>query len=61
MAEPTVATLSVKVDGHEKRLDKHGKLLDMLRNRLPNWAVFLFAVLTALIGAYTTALIGVLI
>ena len=61
MAEPTVATLKVKVDGHEKRLDKHEKLLDMLRNRLPNWAAFLFAVLTALIGESTTALIGILI
>lgn len=60
MAEPTVATLKVKVDGHEKRLDKHEKLLDMLRNRLPNWAFFMFAAATALIGACFTALVGAL-
>jgi len=38
------------IEQHEKRLDKLDVILDKVRNRLPVWATFAFAVLMGIVG-----------
>lgn len=51
MSAPTTEVLAVEVKNHKERLDKHEKLIDGIRNRLPNWALLVISALTAAIGA----------
>ena len=64
MSEPTTATLKVKVDGHEKRLDGHDvKFKDhedwlvKITNRPPVWVGIIITFLTGLVCAGAAAVI----
>lgn len=61
MSEITIPVVNEKIDQLRKDFDSHEKdqseenvrmwkAIDDLRNRLPNWAVFLIAALTAAVG-----------
>ena len=41
---------SSRIDGHEKRLDKHEELFQRILNRLPLWATIGFALLLGVVG-----------
>ena len=67
MGAPTTEAIAATVKGHGERLTRHEgihkdlwKSLDGVRNRLPNWATLLFAILTAALGSLGT-LIGVML
>ena len=58
MSEQTPGEISVRVDDHDRRLNKHEKVhsdlwdsIDSIKNRLPIWATMLIAILTAAVGA----------
>jgi hypothetical protein len=59
------AAIKVRLDSHEKRLDKHEgehhniwESLDSVRNRLPIWATLIISTLTALLGASLSIILG---
>lgn len=67
MTEIAVPVVNEKVDQLRKDFDTHEqdqcaenvriwKAIDELRNRLPNWAVFLIATLTAALGWFASYL-----
>ena len=67
MSETTNAALVERVKGHGERLTRHEKIheqlwkkIDIVENRVPNWATLFIAVLTAAIGSLGT-LIGVML
>lgn len=58
MSQPTPGEVAIRVDDHDRRLDKNDedhvelwKSIDRIKNRLPVWATLLIALLTAGIGA----------
>lgn len=58
MAVPTSETLSIRVDDHDRRLERHESVhhdlwdaITSIQNRLPVWATALLALLTAAVGA----------
>ena len=57
MSAPTTETLDVRVEQNKERLDKHEKLIDGIRNRLPNWALLVISALTAAIGVMIGGLV----